>query len=153
MTGDVQGGLENGKPKQPLAARLAIRNLVRGYRLGLPTGQAVARAMGIPPLAGQELVAMLPDGQGALLEELELVDRTPLWFYVLAEAGAATLPGPKGQTAGPDGHHLGPVGSRIVAETLYNLIRFSADSIIEQPGQRTWPRATLADILKLAGVA
>ena len=72
---------------------LAWRNLVRGKRLGLPSGQAVARAIGTPPLHPATLrLAGAP---------------APLWYYVLAEA--ATL---------GDGRHLGPVGSTIVAEVL-----------------------------------
>ena len=38
-----------------LLKHLARRNLLRGFRLSLPTGQAVAEALGIPPLTAQEL--------------------------------------------------------------------------------------------------
>src|SRR4029077_7748737 len=39
---------------------LALRNLERGWRLGLPSGQSVARAMGIKPLADTDILI----GQG-----------------------------------------------------------------------------------------
>ena len=35
-----------GRPREGDRARLALRNLLRGYLLRLPTGQAVARALG-----------------------------------------------------------------------------------------------------------
>jgi hypothetical protein len=37
---------------------------------------------------------------------------TPLWYHILADAKATA-----------DGRHLGPVGGRIVAETLIGLLR------------------------------
>ncbi len=66
---------------------------------------------------------MNPDDRPPV-EAAGFFDRTPLWFYILAEAGDA---------AGPKGHHLGPVGSRIVAEVLWNCARFAADSVIGEP--------------------
>jgi hypothetical protein len=44
------------------------------------------------------------------------LQRTPLWYYILAEA--AVLGGSQ---------HLGPVGSTIVAEVLVGLVRRSPD--------------------------
>jgi len=93
-----------------LAQELAVRNLLRGMRLGIPCGEDVARAMSITPLTPDEVFAEgaveLPDGV-----RRRLAGHTPLWFYVLREAdvraGAA---------------HLGPVGGRIVAEVLVGLL-------------------------------
>ena len=42
------GNLPPGSRGRP-AAILAVRNLLRGWRMRLPTGQDVARAMGVPP--------------------------------------------------------------------------------------------------------
>ncbi len=84
---------------------LAWLNLVRGKWLGLPSGQAVARAMGQAPL--DDGVLRL-DGAAA-----------PLWFYVLAEA----------ETLG-EGRHLGPVGGRIVAEVLLGLADADPESFL-----------------------
>ena len=44
---------------------------------------------------------------------------TPLWYYILAEAKLAT-----------DGLTLGPVGGRIVAETLIGLLRADPSSYL-----------------------
>ncbi|GIF21833.1 nucleoid-associated protein YgaU [Actinoplanes tereljensis] len=131
-----------------LAARLAVRNLLRGYRLRLPTGQAVAEHIGVPVLTKDEvLAAAISDEQRIALEAGGFQFRTPLWFYVLAEARHFH-----------NGAHLGPVGSTLVAEVLVGLVRRSTDSILTQPGWTpSLPAAKpghfeLADILRLAGV-
>jgi hypothetical protein len=103
---------------------LAARNLLRGYLLGLPTGQAVANRLGIQPLSRDVLERATPTGLKELVDAAGLFDRTPLWFYILAESG---------DPSGANGQHLGIVGSRIVAETLWNLARHATDSIIATP--------------------
>lgn len=82
---------------------LAQRNLVRGLRMGVPSGQTVAEAMGIEPLSPQEVG----------IEDLDahLAQDTPLWFYILREAERREK-----------GLRLGPVGGRIVAEVLIGLL-------------------------------
>jgi hypothetical protein len=91
---------------------LASRNLLRGRRLGLPSGQAVARTMGVEVLHSDDVGF---DSAAETVEDETGLERgdeeTPLWFYVLGEAAELT-----------DGARLGPVGSRIVAETLVGLI-------------------------------
>jgi hypothetical protein len=85
--------------------------------------------------------------QVQVLEEAGFLERTPLWYYILAEA--AELGG---------GQRLGPVGGTIVAEVLVGLVRRSANSILRaQNWQPTLPSAqpgafTLTDLLKFAGV-
>ena len=59
---------------------LAIRNLVRGLTLEVPSGQRVAAAMQETPLHESDLADLEPFG---------LHKRTPLWFYVLREADVA----------------------------------------------------------------
>jgi hypothetical protein len=85
---------------------LAERNLARGKALGLPSGQAVANAMGLP------LAMILTDVE---LDFGDLASRfagnAPLWYYILKEAEV------KGR-----GERLGPVGGRIVAEVLIGLL-------------------------------
>jgi Animal haem peroxidase len=82
---------------------LAFRNLVRGKFYDLPSGEAIAGAMGVP--IPQEILdnPAFP-GQG-----------TPLWFYVLREAEV---------TSG--GGHLGPVGGGIVAEVIVDLLQLKS---------------------------
>jgi hypothetical protein len=110
---------------------LAVRDLLRGQATGLPSGEAVAEALGEPALSVAEAG---PEWAGA----------TPLWLYVLKEA----------QHRGA-GDRLGPVGGRIVAEVLIGLLRADADAYLTaEPGWRpTLPGAgpgfTLADLLVL----
>ncbi len=99
--------------EQAEAASLALRNLRAGVRLGLPSGQAVAEYMRVRPLSDDELAPCPPGG-------------APLWYYVLREAFVL----------GNGGQHLGPVGGRIVAETLLGLLR--GDPASYYSSQPTW---------------
>jgi hypothetical protein len=90
------------------AQSLAVRNLLRARALGLPSGQNVARAMGIPPLSDDDLYA---DRQLSDDARTQLAASAPLWFYVLREAERVAKSA-----------HLGPVGGRIVAEVLLGLL-------------------------------
>lgn len=129
-----------GSQAQQLAPILAMRNLLRGYLFGLPTGQAVARLMGIQPLEGQSLINALPTPQLQAIAA-PFAAATPLWFYVLAEAG---------DPAGPSGKHLGGVGSRIVAETLWNLIKHAEISVLDGEDHLDVAGFTLSDLITLA---
>lgn len=136
-----------GTPLDGHAAQLAVRNLLRGYRLRIPTGQAIAAALNLPALTSQQIKdAANSAEQVAALEAGNFDIKTPLWFYVLAEA------------AHHGGHRLGPVGSTIVAEVLVGLARRSEDSILRVPGwMAALPSAKpgefqLSDLLNFAGV-
>jgi hypothetical protein len=138
--------VELGKP-MPDEARLAVRNLLRGYLLRIPTGQAVARALNLPVLPAHEIEAVAASVSKDQLEavrEAGFSKRTPLWYYVLAESAAGLS------------DVLGPVGSTIVAEVLIGLVRGSVDSIFREPGWhpslgRVPGRFVLRDLLQLAG--
>lgn len=124
--------------------RLAARNLLRGREMGLPSGQAVARAMGLTPLTPEQ-IATGPDG--AVAEAHGLHRETPLWFYALKEA----------QVLGR-GRRLGPVASQIVAETLLTVVEETPGSYLAvAPSWRpTLPgriagRFDIVDLLLLAG--
>ncbi len=111
---------------------LAVRDLLRGEATGLPAGESVAERLGVPVLTRDEVGADWPGG-------------TPLWFYVLKEA----------EHRG-EGHQLGPVGGRIVAEVLIGLIRADQGSYlaIDPSWRPTLPRHErelgLADLLVFA---
>ena len=155
MEGEDEGeGAPQGEP-QKLAAKLAIRNLLRGYQLRMPTGQAVARVLqeklqgvrDIPVLTKTQIRnAAASDKQREVLKDSGLDERTPLWYYILAEAESLR-----------DGRRLGPVGSTIVAEVLVGLVRRSPDSILA-PGSNWKPNLpseepgefTLHDLLNYA---
>jgi hypothetical protein len=91
---------------------LPQRNLLRQLTWGLPSGQAVASAMGVPALSSADL----SDIAGIYPR---FAASTPLWYYILAEAKVAA-----------GGLNLGPAGGRIVAETLIGLLRADPTSYL-----------------------
>ena len=128
-------------PKPVVAAAdphksLGERNLLRGWRLGLPSGQDVARAMGIVPLKDSEILigkALDPKDVGhddpPVLDIVAAAgdvfkDNCPLWTYILAEAAqtttqvTTTVAGARKITT----PQLGAVGGRIVAEVFLGMM-------------------------------
>jgi hypothetical protein len=114
---------------------LAARDLQRGAAIGLPSGEAVARALGVEPLTAEE----------AALAGLGWEGETPLWLYVLREADVRG-----------GGDRLGEVGGRLVAEVLLGVIDADPESYraLDPSWGPTLPaegeRFTLLDLL-LAG--
>ncbi|PYS20574.1 MAG: hypothetical protein DMF72_20685 [Acidobacteria bacterium] len=103
-----------GFPPQSLTGDrrlLTSRNLLRGFAVGLLSGEEIAGRIGEPELTADEL------GPGAAFE-----GHTPLWYYILKEAETRE-----------QGKRLGKVGSRIVAETLVGLINASPFSLLKDP--------------------
>ena len=117
---------------------LAVRNLLRGRKLGLPSGQQVARLMGVPVLTNADL-GLDAGWKG----------EAPLWFYILKEA--ELLEGAR---------QLGPVGGRIVAEVLVGLLKYDRQSYLAvkpwfKPSSPIAPAAgqfAMIDLLNFAGV-
>ena len=126
---------------------LASRNLIRGWRMGLPTGQHIAARMGIMPLDDEQILIGQgvdnPDPAPKPITEISTIFRKncPLWVYVLAEAmhhqelvsipvdGTVSITTPK----------LGPVGGRIVAEVILGLMFADPRSILNVGGGWTPP--------------
>jgi Animal haem peroxidase len=121
---------------------LPQRNLLRGFELGLPTGQSVARAMGVTPLKDEEIIigkaVDAPSGDDVLGKLSDLpqlsafLGKCPLWTYILAEAGntrtAVSIPvQPAMKINTPQ---LGPVGGRIVAEVFLGMLFGDNDSFL-----------------------
>ena len=124
---------------------LSSRNLLRGRKMGLPSGQQVARLMGVTPLTNAQLwqdhrievkIPIPTSGPGAnvveILREFDVENQNlkqlladpgwngeaPLWFYILKEAEIVGR-----------GRELGPVGGRIVAEVLVGLLQRDLNSV------------------------
>ena len=159
---------------------LSQRNLQRGRKMGLPSGQQVARLMGVTPLTNAQLsrnyrikviapiqnnvVQVVSEGfvenedLRLELEKPEWRGEAPLWFYILKEA---ELVGDVGAVDGKGmGRTLGPVGGRIVAEVLVGLLQKDPNSYLYlspswKPAPPVTPvrgRFTMADLLRFAGV-
>jgi hypothetical protein len=120
---------------------LAVRTMLRHLTWGLPSGQAIARRMGVSALAPADLGEL--HGYGLGLER-----STPLWYYVLKEAELIE-----------DGLRLGPVGGRIVGEVIVGLLESDPGSYLSY--DRDWRPSLpsrsrgdfrMVDFLTFAGV-
>ena len=115
--------LPDGDPLKAIFKHLAQRNLRRGYNLRLPTGQALHRylkqigAVTSSPIADVSTIFPAGSNLKGFLEGVssKLGTRTPLWFYILAEA----------QQGG--GNSLGEVGSWLVASTFIGVLLSDPD--------------------------
>ncbi len=122
-------------------AELANRNLLRGQQLGLPSGQDVAKAMGVEPLRDDQVIigpaidskdtaAITAYGSG-------FSGKAPLWAYLGAENVNQVFSVSDGRISGRDGDwSLGPVGGRIVVETIVGLLLDDNTSILHNPSYR-----------------
>ncbi|TMM38041.1 MAG: peroxidase [Actinobacteria bacterium] len=125
---DITGALDDADH-----GSLAVRDLLRGNATALPSGEAVARAVGAQPLTAEE----------TRLADHGWAGETPLWYYVLKEAEARE-----------DGERLGPVGALIVGEVLVRIVDDDPGShrCVDPSWRPTLPsrepdRFTLADLL------
>ena len=127
---------------------LAFRNLLRGYVLGLPSGQRVETALvarGYPIETEQDLRL------GEILEAADLdvetrnrlANHTPLFLYLMREAGV------RGSS-----NRLGPVGSAILME-VFGAMLVHCDTFLRVDGWQPDPNVTqrreeltLADIVR-----
>jgi hypothetical protein len=121
---------------------LAVRNTLRGKRVGLASGQQVAKAMRAPVLSNATLGIPNDPGWGG---------EAPLWFYILKEAELPPY----------NTERLGPVGGRIMAEVLVGLLQRDPNSYLYlDPAWKPAPpiasvtgQFTFVDLLKFAGAA
>jgi len=145
---DVPASVRHGRPS------LALLNLLRGNAYELPSGQAIAEVLKVSSLPSSHLAIRKTEGDNFSFTPISTIDasfekRTPLWFYVLAEAqsplvefaekkDAATptlteadlLGMSGGDEPGPcAGTQLGPVGGRIVGEVFYGLLQSDSSSV------------------------
>jgi hypothetical protein len=130
-------------PSQDAPTSLPQRNLLRHITWSMPSGQAIARAMGLPVLQAQDFPELQQFGHG-------LPSSTPLWYYNLKEAEVMA----GGQT-------LAGVGARIVGEVFIGLLQLDPTSFLAtNPNWRpTLPRRSgavgdfrMVDLLTFARV-
>ncbi len=121
---------------------LAVRNLQRALKMGLPSAQDVAAFMNIPLLSEADLTS---GKDGEMLKSLGLHLKTPLWYYILKEADKTQ-----------DGKRLGAMGARIVAEVFIGMLQGDPHSFLAR--QPDWKPTLgkdgvfgMADLLRFAG--
>jgi hypothetical protein len=144
---------------------LAYRNLLRGVKLRLPSGQDVAHAIGATVMTDDQIyIGSAETGAPAENKNADgsvtfttidtygptLKNNTPLWVYVLAESRRNFFHGPANLA------QLGEVGGRIVTETFLGLLLADQTSLLNAgagwtptlgptPGQFTLP-----DLIRIA---
>jgi hypothetical protein len=130
------GAIAAGAPPTSLAER----NLLRHLTWSVPSGQAIAAAMGAPLVPRSQLSNL------AAVHPL-FVESTPLWYYLLKEAEVFE-----------QGLQLGPVGARLIAEVFIGLLQSDPDAYVnEQPSfvprlGTTQGHFGMVDLLTFAGV-
>lgn len=120
---------------------LALRNLERGWRMRLPSGQAVAKAMGVVPLQDADIkIGKFTTDPGDIAAQKPITDfgaafagNCPLWTYILAETVPVdvTVKTNQGDKV-IQTRKLGEVGGRIVAETFVGLLLKDSSSYLAQ---------------------
>lgn len=142
---------------------LAARNLLRGRKFQLPSGEAVSDALGVPVVDRKYLVVRTKDdktGQQTFIPLSQVSDEfaqhTPLWFYLLAEAQQPVVDWWLSLEKGPGGApatftedqlldnaaatttQLGEAGGRIVLEVFHGLLDADPRSYRNHPAAANW---------------
>jgi hypothetical protein len=118
----VKGGGKSPSTRPSL--NLPLTTLRHGSLVGLPSGQEACALAGVQPLGRDQI------GRDAettnFLRRNGILDRTPLFYYLMREAEVAGRCTPDGYPA----KCLGPLASRIVAEVLMGVLAADPDSIV-----------------------
>ncbi len=128
---DLIGAPEATCPHFQALPELAVRTLLRGAALKLPSGQTVARAFGERILSESEMTQNslgIETRQGAIIRDAGLAAQTPLWYYILKESEVRH-----------NGNRLGPVGSYLVAETISAALRSDPSSYLSRSQSDEFP--------------
>ncbi|MDQ4093668.1 MAG: peroxidase [Actinomycetota bacterium] len=126
-------------PSRDAPTSLSQRNLLRHLTWSLPSGQRIAASTGAPVLGSSHFSELREYGLG-------LDASTPLWYYILREASVFT-----------DGVRLGPLGGRIVAETIIAMLQLDKSSYLNTRFRPSLPSKTprtftMTDLLRWARV-
>ena len=118
---------------------LPQRTLLRHLTWSMPSGQRIAASTGSPVLGSDHFPELRQYNLG-------LDASTPLWYYILREASVFN-----------NGAHLGPVGGRIVAETIIGLLQLDPSSYLNTGFRPSLPSQapgtfTITDLLRWAKV-
>ena len=118
---------------------LAQRNLLRHLTWSIPSGQAIAKSLGLPVLSSDQLAELAPI-------HAPFTRSTPLWYYVLKEAELG------------EGTRLGPLGGLLVGGVIVGSMLADPNAYLNAaPGWRPTlgkrrGAFTMTDLLDFAGV-
>ncbi len=126
-------------PSRDAPTSLPQRNLLRHLTWSMPSGQRIAASTRSPVLGSRHFPELRQYGIG-------LEASTPLWYYTLREASVLN-----------NGVRLGPVGGRIVAETIIGLLQLDKFSYLNTRFRPSLPSQTpgaftMTDLLRWARV-
>ena len=126
-------------PSRDAPTSLPQRNMLRHLTWSLPSGQRIAASTGAPVLGSSHFPELREYGLG-------LDASTPLWYYILREASVFT-----------NGVRLGPLGGRIVAETIIGMLQLDKSSYLNTRFRPSLPSKTprtftITDLLRWARV-
>jgi hypothetical protein len=126
-------------PNRNAPTALPQRTLLRHLTWSMPSGQRIAASTGSPVLGSDHFPELRQYGIG-------LDASTPLWYYTLREASVVN-----------NGTRLGPVGGRIVAETIIGLLQLDKSSYLNTEFRPSLPSRTpgtftMTDLLRWARV-
>jgi hypothetical protein len=108
---------------------LANRNLLRGQSFLLPSGENIAKYIGV----SQTDIDKVLNHIYINTPDIDLSNGVPLWYYILAEAECL---GRSDADGNRPGEGLGPVGGTIVGETIIGLIELDSMSFLSK--NRNW---------------
>jgi hypothetical protein len=139
---------------------LTYRNLIRGLRTGLPSGQSVSSCMNIPVIEDDRLTIGraterdAPHNKPLASVSKRFKNNAPLWYYILAEAQQQFV-------TDVTPIRLGPLGGRIVGEVIVGLMLANPNSFLRkdplfQPAEdlcSSGGHFRMTDLLKQASLA
>lgn len=125
-------------PHVKMMPLLPEATLIRASNIRLASGEEFAARFGFDVI---DPAALFPARKAFF--ESDLGARTPLWYYLLCEADLESNPEPP--VAGLQQQKLGTMGSYIVAETLYQLLRADEDSILNIAAEKPWEPGVFLD--------
>jgi hypothetical protein len=125
----------------PDPPELPLRTLLRGSRMGLPSGERIApevgRQMRRVRLARNDEITRGAGGPVLTDPKKGLRGNTPLWYYVLKEAEILH-----------EGGRLGPVGSRIVGDVIVAALAADPKSYLRVAGPKWQPTLWTPELWK-----
>lgn len=107
--------------------QLPHRTLLRGSKMQLSSGEEFAAHFRCSPVDEEKMAASTEIAE--ILGKQDFRQRTPLWYYLLREAALNEVREPGPVDYGDPVQKLGQIGSRIIAETFYQVLSADGNSI------------------------